>query len=58
MKNGGVVEPVEVHLGMRYNSKRNKVSGMYELVPVNDTFIYIQLFKNLEFIFKNKDDNI
>jgi hypothetical protein len=57
MKNGGVVEPVEVHLGVRYDSKRNKVSGMYEQVPMNDTFIYI-LFKNLELIFKNEDDNI
>lgn len=48
-----LVEPVEIHLGVRYDSKRNKVTGLYEQVPVNDTFIYIPLFKTLEFIFKN-----
>lgn len=41
----GVVEPTEVHLGVRYDSRRNKISGMYEQIPVNDTFIYIPLLK-------------
>ena len=41
----GVVEPVEIHLGVRYDSKRNKVSGRYEQVQVNDTFIYVPLLK-------------
>ncbi|XP_051566959.1 uncharacterized protein LOC127448461 isoform X1 [Myxocyprinus asiaticus] len=50
----GVVQPVEVHLGVRYDSKRNRRSGIYEQVPVNDTFMYIPLFKTLEFIFKNE----
>ena len=50
----GVVQPVEVHLGVRYDSKINRISGNYEQVPVNDTFIYVPLFKTLEFIFKNK----
>ena len=51
----GVVEPLEIHLGVRYDSKRNKVSGVYEQVPVNDTFIYVPLLKTLEFIFKNEE---
>lgn len=51
----GVVEPVEIHLGVRYDSKRNKISGVYEQVPVNDNFIYIPLLKTLEFIFKNEE---
>ncbi|XP_056439497.1 uncharacterized protein LOC130376301 isoform X1 [Gadus chalcogrammus] len=50
----GVVQPVEVHLGVRYDSKINRISGNYKQVPVNDTFIYVPLFKTLEFIFKNK----
>ncbi|XP_041825036.1 uncharacterized protein LOC121629374 [Melanotaenia boesemani] len=50
----GVVEPAEIHLGVRYDLRRNKVSGIYEQVPVNDTFIYIPLLKTLEFIFKNE----
>lgn len=37
----GVVEPIEMHLGVRYDSRRNKISGMFEQIPVNDTFIYI-----------------
>ena len=41
----GVVQPVEVHLGVRYDSKINRISGNYEQVPVNDTFIYVPLFK-------------
>ena len=51
----GVVEPLEIHLGVRYDSKRNKISGAYEQVPVNDTFMYIPLLKTLEFIFKNEE---
>lgn len=51
----GVVEPVEIHLGVRYDSRKNRVSGMYEQVPVNDTFIYVPLLKTLDFIFKNKE---
>ena len=51
----GVVEPVEVHLGVRFDSKRNKISGIYEQVPVNDTFIYVPILKTLEFIFKNEE---
>lgn len=51
----GVVEPVEINLGVRYDSKRNKISGIYEQVPVNDTSIYVPLFKTLEFIFKNAE---
>ncbi|XP_026082259.1 uncharacterized protein LOC113058511 isoform X2 [Carassius auratus] len=49
----GVVEPIEIHLGVRYDSRRNKISGMYEQTTVNDTFIYIPLLKTLEFIFRN-----
>lgn len=35
-----VVEPVEVVLGVRYDSRRNKQTGMYE-VPVKDTFVFL-----------------
>lgn len=51
----GIVEPVEVHLGTRFDSKRNKESSLYEQVPVNDTFIYIPILKTLEFIFRNEE---
>jgi len=37
----GVVEPVELRFGVRYETKRNNKTGTYEQVPVNDKFIYI-----------------
>lgn len=37
----GVVEPLEMYLGVRYDSKRNKISGVYEQVPVNDTYLHM-----------------
>ncbi|XDV17710.1 hypothetical protein PO909_023532 [Leuciscus waleckii] len=55
VRNGGVVEPTEIHLGVRYDTRKNKISGMYEQIPVNDTFIYIPLLKTLEFIFRNNE---
>lgn len=54
-KKWGVVEPTEIHLGVRYDSRRNTTSGMYEQTTVNDTFIYIPLLKTLEFIFRNEE---
>lgn len=51
----GVVEPLGIHLGVRYDSKRNKVSGVYEQVPLNNAFIHISLLRTLEFIFKNEE---
>ncbi len=50
----GVVQPLEVHLGVRYDSRKNRRSGFYEHVPISDTFMYIPLFETLEFIFKNE----
>lgn len=49
---GVVVKLVEIHLGVRFDSKRNKKSGVNEQVPVNDTFKYV---KTLNFIFKNEE---
>lgn len=51
----GIVQPVEVPLGIRYDTKRNRQTGAYEQLPVNDKFIYIPILKTLEFIFKNSD---
>ncbi|XP_056315761.1 uncharacterized protein LOC130230656 isoform X1 [Danio aesculapii] len=54
-KKWGVAEPTEIHLGVRYDSRRNTISGMYEQTTVNETFIYIPLLKTLEFIFRNEE---
>lgn len=34
----GVVEPVEITLGIRYDNRLNKKTGTYDQVPVKDTF--------------------
>lgn len=54
LKKWGVIEPVQINLGVSYDSKRNKVSGVYEQVPVNDTFIYLPLFKTLVHCLKGR----
>lgn len=40
---------------MRYISKRSESSALYEQSPVNNTFIYVHLFKTLALIFKNAE---
>lgn len=50
----GVVDPVELHLGVRYDTRRNNKTGNYEQVPVNNKFIYIPILKTLQFIFRNE----
>lgn len=51
----GVVEPVEVILGVRFDNRRNTKSGTYEQVPVRDTFIYVPILETLKFMCKNAD---
>ncbi|XP_051947286.1 uncharacterized protein LOC127618717 [Xyrauchen texanus] len=51
----GVVEPVEITLGMRYDSRLNQKSGTYDQVPVKDTFIYVPILETLEFMCRNPD---
>lgn len=49
------MQPVELCLGVRYDTKRNRNNGTYEQVPANNKFIYIPILKTLQFIFKNED---
>lgn len=44
----GIVQPVEVPLGIRYDTKRNRQTGAYEQLPVNDKFIYIPILKTFK----------
>lgn len=50
----GIVQSVELHLGVRYDTRQNK-TGNYEQVPVNDKFIYVPILKTFQFIFRNED---
>ena len=51
----GLEEPVEVRLGVRYDTRRNRATGTYEQVPVTDKCVYIPLLETLKFIFINKE---
>lgn len=51
----GMVEPVEIPLGVRYDIRRNRASGTYDQVPVQDKFVYVPLLETLKFIFSNKE---
>ncbi|XP_053097912.1 uncharacterized protein LOC113523917 [Pangasianodon hypophthalmus] len=51
----GVVEPVEITLGVRYDSRLNQKSGNYDQLPVKDTFIYVPILETLKFMCRNSD---
>lgn len=50
-----VVEPLELTLGVRFDSRLNKNSRMFDQVQVKDTFIYIPILETLKFMFRNAD---
>ncbi|PIK48988.1 hypothetical protein BSL78_14139 [Apostichopus japonicus] len=51
----GMVEPHEISLGVRMESRINKVTRLHEQVPVNNTFIYIPIIRTLELLLKHPD---
>lgn len=51
----GVVDPVEIILGVRYDSRRNQKSGTYAQVPVRDTFVYLPILETLKFMCRNPE---
>ncbi|KAG7463388.1 hypothetical protein MATL_G00176040 [Megalops atlanticus] len=51
----GIIEPVEIVLGIRYDTRRNRKTGTYCQVPVNDMFVYIPILETLKFIFRNPE---
>ena len=51
----GTVEPLELTLGVRFDTRRNKTLGTYDQVQVRDTFVYIPILETLKFMFCNSD---
>lgn len=51
----GVVEPVEKMLGVQFDTRRNKQTGTYDQVPVNNTFVYIPILETIKFMCHNSD---
>lgn len=50
-----LVDPTEIALGVRYDTRKNKTSGTYGHVSLTDKFVYVPLLETLKFIFSNKD---
>lgn len=51
----GNVMPVEKVLGTRFDSRRNKATGMYDQVIVTDKFAYVPILETLRAVFKNPE---
>lgn len=51
----GVVEPLEIMLGHRFDTRRNKQTGTYDQVQVKDTFVYIPILETIQFMCRNAD---
>lgn len=54
-KSQGMVEPREIKLGTRFDSRLNKVTRQYEQVVVDDTFIYVPILETLKLISRHSD---
>ncbi len=50
-----IVEPLEYVLGVRYDVRKDKTTGLYSQVPVNDKFIYVPILGTLESMFTNSE---
>lgn len=51
----GVLEPVEITLGVRYDNRLNWKTGTYDQVPVKDTFIYVPILETFKFMCRIPD---
>ena len=51
----GLVEPQEIKLGIRYDSRLNKITKQYEQIAIEDTFVYIPILESLKQLLSHKD---
>lgn len=50
-----IVQPVEHVLGVRFDVRRDKKTGMYSQVPITDKLVYVPLLETLKSMFNNKE---
>lgn len=50
-----IVEPVEHILGLRYDVCRDKTTGTYRQVPVNNKFMYVPIIGSITSMFRNSE---
>lgn len=57
MEKWGIIEPSEIVLGTRFDSRRNKTTGTFDQVVVTDKFAYIPILETLKAILQNPQLN-
>lgn len=50
-----IVEPIEYVLGVHYDTRFDKTTGIYSQVPVNDKFMYVPILGTLKSLFTNQE---
>lgn len=50
-----LVEPVEYVLGVRFDVRKDKTTGVYCQVPITDKFVYVPILGTLKSLFKNSE---
>lgn len=50
-----IVQPVEHVLGVRFDVRRDKKSGMYSQVPITDKCVYVPVLETLRTMFNNQE---
>lgn len=50
-----LVDPVEYVLGVRFDVRKDKTTGVYCQVPITDKFVYVPILGTLQSLFKNSE---
>lgn len=50
-----IVKPVEHVLGVRFDVRRDRTTGIYSEIPVNDKFTYVPILGTLVSVFTNQE---
>ncbi|XP_026018914.1 uncharacterized protein LOC113019411 [Astatotilapia calliptera] len=50
-----IVEPIEHVLGVRFDVRKDRTTGTYRQVPVNDKFMYVPIMGSLSSMFRNSE---
>ncbi|KAK0153147.1 hypothetical protein N1851_005164 [Merluccius polli] len=50
-----IVEPVEYIFGVRFDTRKDRTTGTYRQVPVNDKFMYVPIMGSLSSMFRNSE---
>lgn len=54
-KKWNIVEPVEHVLGVRFDARRDRTTGTYRQVLINDKFMYVPILGSLSSMFSNSE---